>query len=921
MKVFYNPSFTGNAYVDFSKSPVLFDTKIVNTAGLCGIIRLHAGICSEVKDYGTRFVDYYAAMKKFMAKNPDNVMAASFEIDKLNTAKKCLEWRDTLAAAGWTGASPAPTERMKVLAGVEEFFHDKSAGEELLELIAQIEGGCPLPELEIITSSYYEDFTPAEVRLLKALIERGVSFSAKEEEPANNNISKIHSVLKGEEGITLDPKDDSFEIWNFAERDEAIKYLSLLDAEDFDVWINADNKEFDNWQKLEGKRLSGSQISGIPHTAQLLNIALTIFERPLNVYNIVEWLNTSPNPLSPGFRSGLASRICSSGGFYNDTCRRFIEESIAKYPDSAKNIQKFLPDINKPVFEEGEVEVAAIKEFVTNLSNWCIQKLSQNKEDAPAIEQLRFVVNQGQNLLLLLEELGTETIPYEDIARITSAFTTDQSMSQYAAQAGSKKIITSYADFCDTADKTVWCDFYNCGDSGRLTYSYLVPAEQDAYKNVLQLWDTGKERNYLKNILLTPFARTSKKLVLVTLDKIGSETAPKSPLYIQLEKYFADNGKPNEFTKNKLFPFVKQMKLDDTLFEEVHKVDNRMESEQEFVEIKNTDYIKDNWPDHQSSSNLEKIMPWPLEYVINTFAGFTANAVDSLSDVFTVKGNVAHKIIQTLFGPVEGVAQSGTPTYIKKQIEERFEQIFEQTVQAEGAVLLTKDNKAELRQYKKDLKYCLEQLLNGISANNLVVVACENEMGYLKEKGEVIRHGKIGILDIKAFVDMILKDKDNNYYIFDFKWSSVRKYAKKLKENKSVQLSLYKELLNNELKASGKKSEVKGVAYFIMPDARFVSYNKLEGDINLDQIYIESKRKTSNLLKEIQNTYTFRKEQIFEGKLEETGNWDQGTLEYEGLIKDKELMPVDYYEIKTEHAIRKSGPYPDANMDLLKDRK
>ena len=54
------------------------------------------------------------------------------------------------------------------------------------------------------------------------------------------------------------------------------------------IWINADNKEFDNWQKLEGKRLSGSKISGIPHTAQLLNIALTIFERSLNVYNIEE---------------------------------------------------------------------------------------------------------------------------------------------------------------------------------------------------------------------------------------------------------------------------------------------------------------------------------------------------------------------------------------------------------------------------------------------------------------------------------------------------------------------------------------------------------------------------------------------------------------------------------------------------------
>ena len=343
MKLFYNPFFTGNAYVNFEKTPVMFDAKVVNTAGLCGIIRLHAGICSEVKDYGTRFVDYYSAMKKFMAKNPKNILAESFKIDSLNTAKKCLEWRDTLAAAGWTKASPAPTERMKVLSGVEEFFDDKSAGEELLELIAQVEGGCTLPELEIHTSSYYEDFSPAEVRLLNALIERGVTFKADDKKLESNNISKVLSILEGGKGIKLDSNDESFEIWKFTERDEAIKYLSLLDASDFDVWINADNKEFDNWQKLEGKKTSGSEISGIPQTAELLAIGLTMFERPLNLYNIVEWLNTSINPLSDYFRKKLAEKICKSGGYYNDGCRAIINKQIEEYPGLKEKIEKFLP--------------------------------------------------------------------------------------------------------------------------------------------------------------------------------------------------------------------------------------------------------------------------------------------------------------------------------------------------------------------------------------------------------------------------------------------------------------------------------------------------------------------------------------------------------------------------------------------------
>lgn len=893
MKLFYNPSFTGNAYVDFEKTPVMFDAKVVNTAGLCGIIRLHAGICSVVKDYGIRFVDYYSAMKKFMAKNPKNILAESFKIDSLNTAKKCLEWRDTLAAAGWTKTSPAPTERMKVLSGVEEFFDDKSAGEELLELIAQVEGGCTLPELEIHTSSYYEEFNPAEVRLLNALIERGVTFKSDDKKLESNNISKVLSILEGGKGIKLDSNDESFEIWKFAERDEAIKYLSLLDASDFDVWINADNKEFDNWQKLGGKKTSGSEISGIPQTAELLAIGLTMFERPLNIFNIVEWLNTSINPLSDSFRKKLAEKICKSGGYYNDRCRDFINKEIEEYPDLKEKIEKFLPDINQPYFEETDVEVAAIKAFVQNLRKWCAQKIALNKDGDAAVDQLGYVINQADTLLLLLEEIGETAIPYSSIEAMSSIIVNNVSMKQYSAQAGCKNIINSYADFCDEADKTIWCDFYQSGDSGKLTYSFLSPVEKEAFQESLSLWDTLKERDYLRKLLLTPFAKTKKKLVLVTIDKIGSAPAPKSPVYIQLEKYFADKKKPNDFSKNLLKPFVKEKTLDAALFKAIKKIDNRMESNQEFVEIKNTAFINDNWAEYQSSTSLESLIPHPLDYVLDTYVAFKSNALDQLNDLSTTKGKVAHKVIQLLFSPKKEEKDSGTPAYIRTQIDQHFDEIFEDTVQSEGAILLTKDSKLELQQFKKQLSASLEGLLKGISENKLHVVACEKSVGYQQEKDsdKVIRHGFIGELDTKGFIDMQLEDPEGNPYIFDFKWTTSDRHAQKLKENKSIQLALYKELIEQET-----KRKVKAVAYYLLPLARFVSTSDLKGAINLSHILAESERASKDLLKEIQNSYKYRKEEILSGKLEETAGWAKEDITYEQQRDDLGLLPMDYYD-------------------------
>ena len=917
MKLFYNPAFTGSAYVDFKTSPVFFDSKIVNTAGLCNVIRLHAGICCDVADYGTRFVHYYAAMKKYMAKNPKSVMAASFKVDQLNTAKKCLEWRDTLAAGGWSKDAPAPTKRMEALRGIEEFFGDKSDGEALLELIAQVEDGCPLPEMEIIVPEYYEDFAPAEVRLLKALIERGVNFTAVKANLPDNNIGKVYSILEGKSGVELDPTDDSFEIWNFAERDDAIKYLSLLDADNFDVWINAENKEFDNWQKLEGKWLSGSEISGIPHTAQLLNIALTIFERPLNVINIVEWLNTSPNPLNAKFKKKLAEKICKSGGYYNDSCKKFIEDSITNYPDSKDTIEKFLPDINHPYFEESEIKVSEIKEFVKNIRDWCYKEISNNKKADPVIDQLGFVANQAENILSLLDELGSEKIPYEEIAQITAAFTADHSITQYTAQVGSKKIITSYADFCDAAEKTIWCDFYNSGDSGKLTYSFLVPAEIKAFEGVLPLWQTKQERDYLRNILKTPFVKTRKKLVLVILEKIGSEDAPKSPVYIQLEKYFADKSDPNNFSKNRLLPYVKQMKLDDSLYKEIKPINNRMESEQEFIQITKADYIKDNWPDHQSPSDLEKLLPYPLDYVIDTFVGFSGINLDSLPGINNTAGNVAHKIVQILFEPKESEKHSGTPAYIRKQIDEHFEEVFEKTVQSQGGIYLIKENKLELQKFKTQLKDNLEQLLKGIEANNLHVVSCEEKLGYKKEDEKVIQHGYIDKdhnLDITGKADMILENSDHEKYIFDFKWSTHNRFANYLKNNTSIQLALYKELLKQQ-----SSKDVKVVAYYLFPSATFISISDLKGSINLTRILPEVDRAKMDLLEEIENTYKYRVEEIFSGKLEESSYLEPKDITYEKMTKDLKLLPIEYKEDYQTHQQTKKGPFED--IGLIKGRK
>lgn len=912
MRLFYNPSFSGNVYLDFNKKKAVLDTQIVNTAGLCGIITLHAGITLEQKSWGNRFADYYSAIKKYMAKNPGNGLEASFLVDKLNTAKKCLEWRDALAAAGWNKSSPAVTGRMKVLAGIEDFFHDKSFAEEILHIIARIEGGCYLPDMEIVTSPYYEDFAPFEVKLLESLKKRGVAVKTEQYQLPENNISKIYSVLNGQAGVKLDPNDDSFEIWNFEQKDDAVKYLTMLDSNAFDVWINGDNKEFDNWQKLEGKALSGSSLRGFPQEAQLLMIGLAIFERPLNVRNIVEWLNTSLNPLPAGFRKNLAQKICESGGYYNGQCEAYISSYIEKSPDSEKAIRKFLPDISKPCYEEAEIEVSEIKAFVKNIQSWGVGKLAAAKDgEGDWRLPLELILKQAETFLLLLEEIDAKTIPYSEIEMIYSVLSLDETMPQYSAEVGCKNLVCAPHDFCDNSEKTVWCDFYLSGDSENLTYSFLSPAEKESLGKFLRLWEGKKERNYLRNLLLTPFVKTGKKLVLVTVDKNGAENVPKSPIFIQLEKYFQDKEEPKAKEKNVLYSLVRQKSLDKSLFREAVKIDNRMESNQEFIEIQNTGYIRENWADHQSYSSLESLIPHPLDYVIENYADFSANSLSEIADISTTMGLVAHKIIQILFEPKESEKESGKPEYIRGQIENHFEQVFEKTVHAQGAILLLKENRLELQKFKKQVRENIGELLRAISENGLRVLACEKPIGYMKDYGKnlVTKHGFIGDLDIKGSVDMLLSDSGGKLYIFDFKWtSSAHRHASLLEENKSVQLALYKELVSKEL-----NGDVKFAAYFLMPAAKFVSLDELKGSVKLQQVQVNGERKGAGLLEEIQKSYKYRMDEIFQGKLEETTGWSKDEITYEQKAEEKGLMPMDYYDGK------KNGPYE--SIGLIKGRK
>ena len=137
---------------------------------------------------------------------------------------------------------------------------------------------------------------------------------------------------------------------------------------------------------------------------------------------------------------------------------------------------------------------------------------------------------------------------------------------------------------------------------------------------------------------------------------------------------------------------------------------------------------------------------------------------------------------------------------------------------------------------------------------------------------------------------MVLEDSAGQPVIFDFKFSpSEAKYQDWIKENRSMQLALYKGLV-----FKAREKHAKAAAYVLLPDVKVITADDLQGAIfktNVDAY------RSGNLLKEMSNSYDFRKQQIMQGIIE-----DGEGLEYP-FIDGKIVSPsIDYADSEEEQA-------------------
>ena len=901
MKILFSPEYSGHV---FTQSGVMMDTVVTNTTGLIDLLELRLGLHYEDIPTQERVAHYYDAVSKYMDANPKNVMAESFKNAGLSTAKAMLGWREELRSADWDFEGAEISDRLSVLIGVEEYFRKQDGCDMAGRLhIVKDQVGFQKLDCSDITLMLACDknlLKPSILSLIFVLEQQGAKVELLPvAENTDNNLSKVRKLItEGKQGkIKLDENDESLLIYQFADERSACEYLAYQRMDDIDVWVNADNKQMDNWLMLMNKAMTGSVTADCtPQLTQLFVMGLGLFSTPLNVSTLIEWLNMPVHPIDRYFREKLAEAIVTEGGYRNEACRKLIkayidgkfvylddeqkalsDEEQQKIREKDRKKRQKVIDIFLPSLESvREINTDSVRHFVSELSGWSRQRahlMGDDRNNAQWIEQLITVSSMCDALHILLGTIHTPTIDYKTIDSWMSTIYEKGSYTNAVAERGCRMVVDSPAKIAAVAKKTVWMGVE--GDNSiAQECAFLYPSEKKKLieQHEIHPWDEACENSYHEYMRMTPLRMTQDQLILVVCMTRGGETTLKHPLIVRLEQQVENIGK-----------FIKTPKLDVENMNEVKPVVNTglpME-----LQFDHADKLK--WPDHLSPTSIDTLAEHPFDYLMERMLNITADGKAQMADVKTTKGNVAHAVIEALFSPEEG-KRYAVPAEIEKRME-HYDAIYNKVVEAKGAILQLAENKLTEKLLHEQLRVCLDTLLEILKDNSLKVTGCEQYVEAQMNLGlpdALDKEGNKKERDMLGFIDMTLEDEDGHPVVFDFKWTTWAKgYQDKLSGNRSIQLELYRIMLGQKA-----KDEVKRVAYFLMPDARLYSKELFKGR-HCTQIISDN---DDLIVEELKQSVIYRKQQLESGVVETNGEYEE--LQYVKDTQDKGLFPLEQDE-------------------------
>ena len=882
MTIYYNPAYSATPYRKNENNVDVGNIYCGNTQLLQRLL-FYAGVPYLPVSNEERIAYYHACMQgKVDASYP---FYNSFKTDSAGMSRTILSWRDALVEVGWNVKSYAGKSiKLSLLRDIESDDMPKSEADYWHMLIKLSSAGRILPEnINVVVTCCKQEVKPHIAHILDKQQEFGVSveYCVEKAQCASGNLGKIQEAIitQSKDKIVLDNNDETFRYISFANEDDALRYVATESIDESTVYFCSKPKRFDNTLRLLGKPTVGSSmVSGSPQVVQLFMLGNGLFEYPLNVHRIIEWLNMPISPIKGGLRRTLCNALTNSGGINNAEWNKAMEEFL-DFIEEEKERKQFAKQIDNflPIPQSDVVDAESVKAFNDNLCKWATKLLAMKDfpYDYIVKEQIASIESYCSTLIKMLEQAPAE-FSFLDLQLWCKNIAQPGTYAQYDAEVCSHTTIATMGDLHDIADCVVW---FPAEDAGVEAYPFenLNDAEYAEVVNQGAMPYNREHHSLMKQAAMQRILLNTKSLTIIEAEKCSGEKVARHPLVLQL----------NERIKGGL----KSIAQHKSLSKEYTDIDRQVINQNEnpiLVELDNQVQLKERHERYEdvvkqaeSYSSLNDLIQHPFNYVCEKCARLKDQEMPSAQDLERTLGNVAHLIIEKVF---DGRPIKEACDYYKTE----YEAIFEESVNEKGLLLRLREHKIELRRLKQKMYDALGMLAEVIKNNGLTVDACEYEFKQAKwfEAGDSVKLG--------SRADMLLSDDDGGKVIFDFKYSSSKHRKAEVEENRALQLEVYRYMAKQEF---GKDTNVR-VAYVLLPDVTILTADDLDLPNKQDIIKMKDERKAVNVMSEAANSYRFRWEQLKAGKIERVEGCSVGTGEYAGQEADKGLFPLSVYDKK-----------------------
>lgn len=841
MKLIFSPYYDQDTFISIEECYI--GIKHVGPLDLLAELELRAGLSSKECNQMARLANYCKALEECIKENnkPESLFFyKSFKTDSLSVTKHLLNWRDVLVYAGLNDLNSISEELtlggrsiISDLIEVEQYFTEKtSVADRWIRLLE--------------ATNYLDENWTIQVEMQKDLIEPTIRECI---EKSGAKITFITEVQKTEHKIN---------IHNFANLIDGYQWALSQEHEKNTVFVNQDNVSLNAVLDSLGKPFVKAEANGVfTQITQLFTSSLKLFSTPVDYYSLITYLSTRYNPLNDyiteegyNLRTTLLNHLNKIGGFgENEKTEKDWNNIIAnakpkdgrrKHIDLEYCIGQWNLGTSKSVLED----------YCSQFSSWISKTIVANT-DKCVIEQLLSTKECFDVLIYILNQSNETTIPYQTLLTYINAAINSCKYTTHSPQAGSIEIIKDIKAIAGNCDKVVWLD---CYDRGMINYPYSFLNNEDIKTLNKQgmripLYDTLLQAEAIA--MQIAFSHIKKELLILTPEKIeGRKQYP-----IQITHSDVEINDNTSWTP---------------LGEELEIVNANTQKEEHIVPssiFKNLDKTESEGGlkrDYESFSSLEMLIQNPFDYVLEYL--FNCRQTDNNTNLSTIKGKVAHKLINNAV-----IESNNDWTLIKNALSENFDKNFERAVNEVGIELLAPENALSYNQFKTILyNDSFPAFINIVENNKLTIVGSEVDI--------TVELPLIGKFNAK--IDMLLKNKNGDYIIMDFKWTNgnIKKREEEIEKNTEMQLALYTEVVEKHYKID--KSKIAATGYFMLRQGVFLTeYENFEKS---DNIKVIKKKYNDSILEKVKKSYQFRIEQL-------TGIEGESVIEEAELLSTREL--------------------------------